>query len=113
MPTLLYSEGTPRPTVVVAAAVVVANEGSTVLVVEPSSSPPTIDPCPGSAWLMITSCPRAVGPDDVLDDSASLGGVVLLVLDGDDALVLDAVSAAAALPERATSMIARMPNVIR
>jgi hypothetical protein len=49
---LLCSDRTPTPKVVVAAAVVVASDGNTVGVDVPRSAAPTIDPCPGSAWLI-------------------------------------------------------------
>ncbi len=45
---------------VVAAAVVVANEGRTVLVVEPSRMPPTMEPWPGNAWVMLVDIGVAV-----------------------------------------------------
>src|ERR1700730_11430586 len=53
---LLCSESIPFPGVVEAAAVVVANEGNTVGDELPTRSPPTIEPCPGSAWLGATAC---------------------------------------------------------
>ncbi len=49
IPSLLCSDGIPRPGVVVAAAVVVASDGSTVGDDEPTRSGPTIEPWPGSA----------------------------------------------------------------
>jgi len=71
MPSLLCSESIPSPGVVDAAAVVVANEGSTVGDELPTRRPPTIEPWPGSAWLMLTGgAIVAVCTVVVLDDAS-------------------------------------------
>lgn len=56
MPSLLCSESVPFPGVVEAAAVVVANEGNTVGDELPRRAPPTIEPCPGMACVMLICC---------------------------------------------------------
>jgi hypothetical protein len=53
IPNLLCSERTPAPIVVDAVAVVEAVEDNIMLVDVPRSAGPTIEPCPGSAWLML------------------------------------------------------------
>ncbi len=111
MLSLLCSESIPFPGVVDAAAVVVANEGNTVGDELPASRPPTIEPCPGKAWLMTIGC--AVEGSVGVDDNASLRDVELLVPDEDGALVLDALNAAATPAEKTKTKIARTLNVRR
>jgi hypothetical protein len=91
MLSLLCSERTPRPGVVVPAAVVVANDGNTVGDELPRSAPPTIEPCPGSAWV---------------------GAIAAGALCVDDA-VLDAVSAVAIPPESVTKRMVTPTNMTR
>jgi hypothetical protein len=50
---LLCSERTPAPIVVDADAVVDAVEANISFVDVPRSAGPTIEPCPGRAWLMV------------------------------------------------------------
>src|SRR5450631_1611830 len=93
---LLCSESIPFPGVVDAAAVVVANEGNTVGDELPRSAPPTIEPWPGRAWLSVTG-----------------SGATTVVVDAVDVAVLDAVSAVAIPPERATDVSMRAASVMR
>src|SRR5450631_3203482 len=87
---LLCSESIPCPGVVDAAAVVVANEGNTVRDELPARSPPTIEPCPGSAWLMLTGCAVVVVSTVVVLDVALLSAAAHWTLTAISATVSNA-----------------------
>jgi hypothetical protein len=89
---LLCSERTPAPIVVDADAVVEAVDTSIMLVDVPRSAGPTMEPCPGRAWVMLGE----MAANEAVDD-AELG----------------AVSAAAMPPDKAKNTIERAVIVVR